>query len=522
MGRMYTEQEVTDGGSTITITRVPEKKPWWQFFGGSDPSDASPKHKIDEATKLFDTDGNECTPSLPDEEVETKQSGVFASMFNLCNVCLGAGTLSMPFAFKNVGIALGLVLLTMIYSLMVVSGIMITDAARKVNPDQHNISYGGIVRAAFGPKGTVLVQFIIIVACSGIAIAYFQLVGDLLSPPIGYWLGDDPEAYCSWWAKRSTPMLFALGIEAALCVMPSFTALRYVSFVAVASMIYLTVIVVIRSGQRWDVGPEDGDELLTFHIAASMFRTISILTFAFAPHIQIVSMFGEFKNPTRPRVRQWIWGSLTIAWAVYALVGSFGYYAFYGETKGNILLNHDPDDVAVLVGRLGVAVSVLAGYPTMCAPTVASLDKIFFPDREPSLWGRRLLLVAVFLAFTWMIAYLIDDVSIILGLTGAGGLTFAAFLIPAACYISLFREEHGLFGGLLTKWSWVTLFLGSIFGGVAIVVNLIDAIEGEDNEPCTWPNITTCAPQRCCPPGGVYGEPTLPCPTGNISFFFSG
>ena len=512
MGRMYTEQEVTDGGSTITITRAPEKKPWWHFFGGSDPADASPKHHIDETTKLFDTDGNECTPSLPDEEHDDgKQSGVIASIFNLCNVCLGAGTLSMPFAFKNVGIALGLGLLTMIYALMVVSGIMITDAARKVDPSQHNISYGGIVRAAFGPNGTILVQLIIIIACTGIGIAYFQLVGDLLAPPIGYWLGDDPSAYCSWWAKRSTPMLFALGIETGLCIMPSFTALRYVSFVAVASMIYLTVIVVIRSGQTWDVGPEDGDKLLTFHIAASMFRTISILTFAFAPHIQIVSMFAEFKNPTRPRVRKWIWGSLTIAWAVYALVGSFGYYAFYGETQGNILLNHDPDDIPILVGRLGVALSVMAGYPTMCAPTVACLDKMLFPDKSASVWGRRLVWVAIFLAATWMVAYLIDDVSIILGLTGAGGLTFAAFLIPAACYIQLFRDEYGWFGGLLTKWSWITLFLGSIFGGVAIVVNLIDAIDGEDTIDCTWPDIPGCL-QRCCPPGGVYGPPTLPCP----------
>eukprot|EP00665_Eupelagonemidae_sp_cell47_P008058 gene8058-817_t len=100
-------------------------------------------------------------------------------------------------------------------------------------------------------------------------------------------MGDTPDAYCDFWAKRETPIYFALVLQCALCAAPTLHALRHVSLLAVACMLYLTVIVVVRSGERWTDGPADGDEFLTFKFAVGIFQSISICTFAFAPHIQM-------------------------------------------------------------------------------------------------------------------------------------------------------------------------------------------------------------------------------------------
>ncbi|KAJ9461356.1 Vacuolar amino acid transporter 2 [Diplonema papillatum] len=508
MGRFETEQQAREQMSVDKAegTRSSGYKWYWMLFGGKDPTservvpmDVEPE--LGESSQLI-------------EGYPKTKASLLANVFNLCNVCLGAGTLSMPFAFSNVGVLLGLIILTLIYVLMCVSAVMLCEAARKVNPNHTNITYGGIMYHAFGNKGKLIVQIIIVISTAGIGIAYFQLIGDLLSPPIAYWIGDEPADYCNAWTQREVPIYFSLALEFLLCIMPTLNALRHVSMLAVVSMLYLTVIVVVKSGEKWDEKPSDDEDFLTFRLTTSIFRSISIMTFAFAPHIQVVTMFGELDNPTPRRVKTWIWASLTLCWAVYAVVGYFGYRAFYNKVEGNVLLNHEADETEVTIGRIGVAVSVMAGYPMMCAPCVTALDRMFFPRREIDLWGRRIVWVLVFLGFTFGIAILIEDVSIVLGLTGASGLTAAAFLIPAALYIYLYREEHGWFGTALTKWAHVTFALGCFFGSVAIVINLIDAFDGDDDDiECVWSRM--CGAQRCCTNTSTYfPDPASPdeCP----------
>ncbi|KAJ9450635.1 Vacuolar amino acid transporter 5 [Diplonema papillatum] len=485
------------------------------FFGegvlgpGSDEDDEEKQRLVGDVPKR-------AAPTPGETDDEGGGASLATSTFNLCNVCLGAGTLAMPFAFRNTGIAFGLILLTLIYVLMALSAVMLCDAAIRVTPNVSTVTYGGIMRAVFGHRGTVAVQWIIVVAALGISIAYFQLVGDLVAPVVAYWMGDGPEEYCSAWAKRRTPMFFALAVEVALCVLPTLSALRYVSLVAVVSMMYLTFVVAYDSIVD-DDNFAPGDPVEQFLFSGDVFRSIGLLTFAFAPHIQVVQMLAEFERPTPKRIRVWIWSSLTLCWAIYAVVGAFGYAAFRSQTEGNILLNHSAADMKITIGRIGVAVSVLAGYPTMCAPCASALDGFFFPHKKPSVWGRRLLWVFFVIAVSFLIAYVVEDVSLVLGLTGAGALTVAAFLLPAAIYLAVNKEELGLTGSFLMVTAWVIIVVGSVFGTVSVVVTLMEAFDPSDDETCIWP--LNCPDVRCCPDAGPRFDPpigvneTCPVPT---------
>eukprot|EP01065_Artemidia_motanka_P000702 TRINITY_DN10320_c0_g1_i1.p1 TRINITY_DN10320_c0_g1~~TRINITY_DN10320_c0_g1_i1.p1 ORF type:complete len:582 (+),score=188.19 TRINITY_DN10320_c0_g1_i1:62-1747(+) len=519
---------------------------WWAYFGGSNPAEPKPEwrasmkrlsvrsraSKVDDAMqgesmKLLGAAGGGGL-SLPDpilddgtgdergplEDLETlldappAAASVTSSVFNLCNVCLGAGTLSMPFAFSKVGIVGGLFILTLIYAFMVLSAMLLTDVAREQHIRAIGSTYGALIFSVWGRAGTIATNCVVVVATFGIAIAYFQLAGDLIAPPIGYWLGDTPKDYCNFFAEREGPIYVALGLQAVLCVMPTLNALRYVSLLAVVSMLYLTAIIVIRSGERWYDKPEDGDHFYTWRWTTGMFQCISICTFAFAPHIQMVTMFSELNNPTRARTFTWIIISFTLCWLVYGMVGAFGYYTFYGKTGGNIILNHKADDTAVTIGRLGVAVSVMAGYPMMMNPCCSALDALFFPNREPSIWGRRLVWMAFAIGATFGLALLIEDVSVVLGLTGAGALTVASFIIPGMSFITVFKKKMGSWSATpLLKCAVLVVGAGLVFGGVSIVVTIIDdIINYEGPVDCTWP-INCPTPQRCCPPNETYGPP---------------
>jgi len=189
------------------------------------------------------------------------------------------------------------------------------------------------------------------------------------------------------------------------------------------------------------------------------------------------------------------------------MVGSFGYYTFYNKTKGNIILNFNADDNAITAGRLGVALSVMAGYPMMMNPCVSALDALVFPNAEPSPWGRRLVWLVFGIGGSFGLAMLIDDVSIVLGLTGAGALTVASFIIPGALYVATFgRSAGGKCKTLMLQLAWAVVIVGLILGSISVVVTIIDDIVNHDgSDSCDWP--VNCDPQRCCPPGGVYGPP---------------
>ena len=512
------------------------KEWWWTAFGGVDPTGAPPAYEDlgqTETSMLLQPNatyssaigseafgGTERKPearltqtfsdknSSEDDLAMTSKpgsAGLGASIFNLCNVCMGAGCLAMPFAFKNTGVVLGLLMLTMVYVLMSISAIRLCDVARR-QPNQHLATYGGLARTQLGELGTTITQFIILLSCGGIATSYFQLIGDLLSAPLSYWAGDTPDEYCNYWLSRNGIMIYGLVFELFLCALPSLYALRYVSVLAVLFMYYTTFILVFRSSEHWNDGPLADDEFAVFKVDASLFRTLSILTFAFAPHIQVVQLFSEMKDRSPQNVRRWIWASHTISYLAFGLIGAFGYYMFYGETEGNVLLNHEADDVFVTIGRVGVAVSIMAGYPTMLHPVMATLDKMFCPNREPSMWGRRLVWMVIAISITFGLAYVIDDVSIAMGLTGAGGLTAACFLLPSYLYVKTFELDHGgLFVSFNQKFAAFTFVLGICFGSAAIVVNLIDAFDGADDTPCIWP--IDCPAQRCCPSNDTYGPP---------------
>eukprot|EP01062_Namystynia_karyoxenos_P069994 TRINITY_DN65388_c0_g1_i1.p1 TRINITY_DN65388_c0_g1~~TRINITY_DN65388_c0_g1_i1.p1 ORF type:complete len:582 (+),score=172.73 TRINITY_DN65388_c0_g1_i1:92-1747(+) len=517
---------------------------WWEYFGGYSPAVPAPAWRNSqrlsvrsraslartghstvaqgESMKLISADagakgGDFALPeaglerSTEEDEAELigglppAAASVGSSIANLCNVCLGAGTLSMPFAFKQVGIVGGLTVLTVIYLCMVVSAMMLTDVARTMNIRSIGCTYGALISTIWGEKGTRATNIIVVVATFGISIAYFQLAGDLLAPPIGYWLGDTPKDYCNFFARREGPIIVALALQYCLCTAPTLHMLRYVSLVAVVSMLYMTSIIVIRSGERWYEKPKDGDEFVTFELTSGVFRAVSICTFAFAPHIQMVQLFSELKNPSRPRTFAWIFTSFTLCWLVYGMVGAFGYYTFYGETDGNIILNHNADDTAITVGRIGVAISVMAGFPMMMNPCVAALDALVFPAREPSIWGRRLGWLLIVIACSFGLAMIVEDVSLILGITGAGALTCASFIIPSVAYVTVFHKHHGgNCGSTLLKVAWLVLLLGVCFGGISLVMAVIDDIINADGKtPCTWPE--NCPAQRCCPGGQTYG-----------------
>jgi len=107
----------------------------------------------------------------------------FSTIFTLSNSCIGAGILSLPFAYKNAGIAtaLGLTLVyvaIMAFTLHIL--IFCTEAVRQKDPSVRN--YQGIAGHLFGSKGEVAVEITICVFLFGACVGILVIIGDMSEP----------------------------------------------------------------------------------------------------------------------------------------------------------------------------------------------------------------------------------------------------------------------------------------------------------------------------------------------------
>ena len=100
----------------------------------------------------------------------------------------------------------------------------------------------------------VITHVAIFVATFGTMTAYLVIVGDMLSPAIGLLMGGTNDDYCDFWSQRRVPITAALGAVVPLSVLRNIDSLQYTSILAVIAVLYLTIIVVVKSGQSFTAG----------------------------------------------------------------------------------------------------------------------------------------------------------------------------------------------------------------------------------------------------------------------------
>lgn len=221
--------------------------------------------------------------------------------------------------------------------------------------------------------------------------------------------------------------------------------------------------------------------------------------------------------------------SLVAAFVVTYFFGVVGYLCAYDDTKGNILLNFDPKDSVLLLGRIGYGVTLMAAIPMVTVPCrdaflslapqysawkyqrsvygnsclpqeqAAALHENKLSERTTLLrkesdYGTAPLLkrtlngsrkqddlmnnkVAFFFAtliillFAFFGATFAPGVAAVWSICGSGMAFIIAFILPAACYIKIRYKRKG-HGYRMIVVSWL-LLLASIICAIACTTQTI-------------------------------------------------
>eukprot|EP00903_Cladosiphon_okamuranus_P022166 g20383.t3 len=322
-----------------------------------------PTNPPEPAAASYGSKGKEmATPELirPSPGNPSRQSQPQSAMFNLLATIVGGGVLSLPYAFRLTGVLTGIVLMALAAVAGDFSLYMLCSCARRTG----QISYVEVAQAAFGKSGAFVTTSVLMIMTVFVMIAYMVLVRDIWTGIISSVVGRALDA------EQSNQVLFvALAAVFPACLAKDLHALRHFCYIGFFSAMVLTAAIAYRSVEANNMNPAARLQLkLNADSWGDIFEAFPILCLSFLCHFNILSVHSQFVNPTRERLKGLLHGTMGLTAALYIVLALCGYLYAFEDTKDDILLNFDPSDRVMILGRVGMGLNMLVAITMLVLP----------------------------------------------------------------------------------------------------------------------------------------------------------
>ncbi|GLC38252.1 hypothetical protein PLESTB_000940900 [Pleodorina starrii] len=429
--------------------------------------------------------GPPAPPPLPVPPLRTHDDGAargsanssgasaLSSVFVMANSTVGAGVLSLPFAFQETGLLGGLLLCVAVGTVEALTLYVLSKFAERYSA----VSYVALVRRALGRKLAAALGGVLVVAMFGACVAYLIILGDTVTSLVA------GAGMPSWASDRHLIIgLLGLGVLLPMCLPRQMGALAAMNRVAVLGFLLGAGLVVFRGMQVALERPELMSGVRLFNIGYHTLFAIPILVFGFNCHAMVVTIFHELEStpgvlvpvlpdsPTafqrfryipRPKTRKLvgmlgvIMTSTCMVMAVYVAVGASGYLAFPGSVDANILKTFPQDDLLLQIARAFISIIVLGSYPLTHHPARAGFEHLVKParlsgatvtDQDGHPAGVPVILsvafTLVFVLGSTAVAEVVEDLGSVLRLLGGLCTSFIIFFLPGLLLINAAMIKH--------------------------------------------------------------------------------
>jgi amino acid permease len=392
-----------------------------------------------------------------DEKVEDGEVNLEAALLNKastfsCYVCLantimGAGILGLPYAFAKTGWLVGTILMFICASSSVFSlHELSVCAAMTAKPSSF---YSVAMLAA--PRWVWLIDAAVAIKCFGVATSYLIIIGGLM-----------PEAMKQAGAAsniqdRHLWIGIALGIIGPVAFQNSLEVLKFTSTMSICFVSFVSVMIIVFAFPDSGVDPCGkvdvaageicvGDEFAVNSNSVEVLGALPIFVFAFTCHQNAFPVVNELVNPTQPRVDVVMISAIATAFSVFIVVAIAGFLTYGSEVASDVLQSY-PDMPVTTVARICISLLVCFTYPLQCNPSRRSILNIWkFVDgnKDPSasvFRFRYILITVLFIALSFLIAFVLSDLGVMLALVGATGSTIVSYILPGGFYYALHKDD---------------------------------------------------------------------------------
>jgi len=426
-------------------------------------------------------DGAESLLSYESGPGSLRQGTVRGSAITLILTSIGSGIFALPYAFSLAGAGCGTVLAGVIGALSLSSAYALARCCQSTGC----FTYEDVAVAAWGPRGAVLMELLILVLLLGAMAAIITVIGDAL-PAFGALLL--PELL-DWEAQRKRVLVVLLiFVLMPLSCVKTMTSLRHSNTIGVTCNFVVAAFVTINGA----VQVTNGGGLLAHRPAFTDVlggaQAVPILMLSYCMHVQVPPVFGELKERT---VKKFSW-ALVLQWltctAVYVMVGIFGLRLFHPEepVPGDVLLGFGPHGWMVLLMRSMVGLSATFVFPLLSLPCRSTVDHLLF--RQPagpaasksssslwfSDWRQKLQAIGVVLV-AGLGACSASSLAKITAITGATGGALLCYVMPCSFFLQLCRDDATASERLIFRTAWSSSVLLTIVALTSVVQQILRA-----------------------------------------------
>ena len=325
---------------------------------------------------------------------QVSPGSVNASVFALIIICMGAGTITIPYVFYENGLILGTLFVFFGASLSIYTGFLIAFCAERTG----GASFEEIAYHLYGTRGMRFTSFCNICCNIGFLISYVVLFKDLTPYALNLFGAtlpsylDDSKLGKTVWAT-----LFCFLALLPLSLPRELTALRFTSLISFGISLFMVMTIFLLSFRETEAdGFQKHDFSERWHTAATqtkvslagIFNSLPLIIFSYMYHPNIPAIYHELKKKNMISMKKVLGIGTGLATVAYFLVGIFGYVTFSMNPncdeimdEQNILKADYGDLTIIKVCLVGVLIVVLFASPFCVLPSKDAIEELIMKDR---------------------------------------------------------------------------------------------------------------------------------------------
>jgi sodium-coupled neutral amino acid transporter 11 len=370
---------------------------------------------------------------------EERKSSLLGAYGNLCNVCLGAGIIGMPYAMKEAGLVSGTVMIIICAFLTEYSLRQLISLGKVADVN----SYETLMEASFGRPGFIFLSVNMFLLSLGSMIAYLIIIKDTL-PVLLHVTPHDVDM------KRVIMVISSLLIALPLSMQRDISDLEKTSQFNVVLNTCLVALVAGFSPIKESVSASGGiiqllsdEKILDVN---TFFIGWGVCSFAFVCQDSSFIIAGSMSKPTKFRWGKVTQGAMLTCVILNLTMGVSGYLAYQKNSVGNILNNMNAHHWSGVVSRSILVTTMFFAYPMNLFIARHAIMALFFKGvsahegddaRVLTRRDRRVILTLLLYISSLLPAIFWDETGNVIAATGAIGGSSLGSILPGATFLAV-------------------------------------------------------------------------------------